>query len=110
MIYAYAYCVNMRLGVYSFPMLATLSPVTFQLKRLREEAGLTQSELAEAIGIRQATISDLERGTSQRIEFKVLDALCTVLSKALARDVQPGELLERESKPRCGERSRRAPT
>ena len=35
------------------------------LKRLREDAGLTQRELASAAGVAVRTISDLERGVSQ---------------------------------------------
>jgi tetratricopeptide (TPR) repeat protein/transcriptional regulator with XRE-family HTH domain len=43
---------------------ADQSPVTFGelLRRLRTDAGLTQEELAEAAGVSQRSVSDLERG------------------------------------------------
>ena len=35
------------------------------LRRLRDDAGLTQDELAEAAGVSQRAISDLERGINR---------------------------------------------
>ena len=35
------------------------------LRRLRDEAGLTQEELAEAAGVSQRAVSDLERGINR---------------------------------------------
>lgn len=36
-----------------------------RLRKLREERGITQSGLGEAIGVRQSTISEIERGSNQ---------------------------------------------
>lgn len=83
-------------------MPTTMTPVVLRLKQLREQAGLTQAQLADDAGVRQATISDLENGKSQRIEFALLDALCAALERALGREVTPGELLEREVKRKRG--------
>jgi transcriptional regulator with XRE-family HTH domain len=82
-------------------MTAAMSPVTLTLRELREEAGLTQAELAELVSVRQATISNLETGVSSRIEFELLDSLCAVLSKRLSRAVEPGELLKRAPRKRA---------
>jgi transcriptional regulator with XRE-family HTH domain len=76
-------------------MLDTMTPVTLTLKRYRKLAKMTQAELAESVGVRQATISDLENGNSQRIDFDVLDALCAVLTKRIGEPVTPGDLLKR---------------
>lgn len=40
-----------------------------RLKAAREKAGLTQAQLGEAVGMTQATISDLERGKSVSTAF-----------------------------------------
>lgn len=46
------------------------------LKRLRTKAGMNQTELANLIGIRQGTISDLENGSGTlETLFKVVQAL-----------------------------------
>lgn len=65
-----------------------MTPVRIKLREARETAGLTQVELAKAVGVRQATISALETGASTRIEFELLDRLCKVLK------VKPGDLLQ----------------
>jgi len=49
-----------------------------EIKRLRSEAGLSQADLAELSGVRQATISDVERGDGN-VTLNTIDAL----SKAL---------------------------
>lgn len=42
-----------------------------RVKQARKHAGLTQSELAERIGIKQASISELERGLSRSSSYLV---------------------------------------
>jgi len=56
-----------------------MTPLVLNLKSHREKAGLTQAELAKAVGVRQATISDLETGKSRRVELDLLERLATVL-------------------------------
>ena len=65
-----------------------VTPVILRLRELRDAAGLTQRQLAAKVGIRQATISDLENGHSQRIDLSLVDRLAKVLG------VKPGELFE----------------
>jgi putative transcriptional regulator len=76
--------------------ITAVSPISVTLKEARKEAGLTQSELAEKAGVRQATISELETGNTRRVDLDVLDRLCDALG------VEPGELLKREGKGRRG--------
>lgn len=71
-----------------------MTPVMLRLKELRKLAGLSQEALAAAVGVRQATISDLENDRSRRIELDLIDRLAKVLK------VDPGELLAREPKKR----------
>ena len=68
-----------------------MSPARFRLKELREARGLTQAALAAQVGVRQATISDLENGTTRLDTLHLIDKLC----EALACD--PGQLIVRES-------------
>jgi putative transcriptional regulator len=74
----------------------SLSPIRVKLRELREERGLTQEELSDRAGVRQAAISAIETGARQRIDLDILDRLCSAL------DVEPGELLEREKPKRRG--------
>lgn len=69
-------------------MATTLTPIRITLREAREAAGLTQVELADAVSVRQATISDLETGKSTRLDLPILERLCRVLH------VEPGDLLE----------------
>lgn len=58
-----------------------------RLKELREDRGLTQSELGDAIQVRQTTISEIERGSnmpSLRVLYKLADFF----------NVQPGHFLD----------------
>jgi len=77
-----------------------MTPIVVRLRELREARGLSQLQLSERAGVRQATISELESGKKLRLDFGILDRLCAALG------VEPGELLEREQ-PRPKE-SRRA--
>ena len=65
-----------------------MAPLRVRLREVREAAGLSQLALANLAGVRQATISDLETGKSQGIDFATVDAL----AKALG--VPPHELFE----------------
>jgi transcriptional regulator with XRE-family HTH domain len=56
------------------------------LVNVRRRRGLTQSQLAERSGIRQGTISKLERNPNARPEFETVKALAREL------DVEPTAL------------------
>jgi transcriptional regulator with XRE-family HTH domain len=65
--------------------------IELDLRAARERSGLSQQELADAVGVRQATISALERGASRRIDFDLLERLALALGV-----LHPGELLRWE--------------
>lgn len=71
----------------------TNSPIPSNLRRLREAAGLTQMELAEAANTTDATISRIERG-----RFLPSQALLDRLGGAIG--VDPSELVVRTKKPK----------
>lgn len=78
--------------------LVGVSLIVLKLRELREQAGLTQVELAKAVGIEQTHISRLELNKRQAIGFDLLGRLCDAL------DCEPGDLLKREGKRGKGRR------
>lgn len=52
-----------------------------------------QKEVADAVGVTEATLSRLERGLITRIDFDTLVKLCGFYGKALDRFVDVGDLL-----------------
>lgn len=56
-------------------------------QQLREERKLSQGELAARAGVRRDTVSALERGKTQGIQFDTLARLCEALA------CEPGDLL-----------------
>lgn len=64
-----------------------MTPLRLRIKEIREAKKLSQERLAEMVGVRQATISDHERGQARRIDLDLIEALCKAL------DVDPGDLL-----------------
>jgi transcriptional regulator with XRE-family HTH domain len=71
----------------------TTSPIPLNLRRLRQEAGLTQSQVAEAAEVADATISRIERG-----RFLPTQDLLERLASAV--EASAAELLARQPKPR----------
>jgi len=69
-------------------------PVYLRLRELREARGLTQVELARRAGVRQGTVSRIERHATMKIEFTVLEQLADAL------DVDPALLIARAPPPR----------
>lgn len=67
-----------------------MSPIRVRLRELRQARGWSQQELGERAAVKQATISELETGKTQRADFAVLDRLAGALQVSI------GELLERE--------------
>ena len=56
-----------------------MTPVVLKLREWREKRGLSQTDLAERAGTHQATVSGLETGQTQRIEFDLLQRLSDAL-------------------------------
>ena len=64
-----------------------MTPLRLRIRELREAKNLSQERLAEMVGVRQATISDHERGKARRIDLDLLEDLAAALG------VEPGALL-----------------
>ena len=60
------------------------------IKRLREKKEMTQSELADKIGITPANLSILKNNKAKAIRFSTLDEICKAL------ECQPGDIIEYE--------------
>ncbi|PEJ62415.1 XRE family transcriptional regulator [Bacillus toyonensis] len=69
--------------------------VKFKLKELLEERNLTQKELAKLSNVREATISEISRGTRTVINFKHLAAIANALN---ITDIQQIMVLEKIEK------------
>lgn len=64
--------------------LSTLPDVGARYKQLRKAAGKTQTEVAEAAGLRQETLSRFETGTSNDLSAGKLLRLLQVLDMEMA--------------------------
>ena len=64
-----------------------MTPVILRVKELRLAKGLSQAALAEAAGVRQATLSAIENEQTRRVDLDVLERL------AKALEVDPGFLI-----------------
>ena len=67
-------------------MFKPMSPVQLRIREERKRRGLTQTELAKRVGVRQATISDLERRSLRRLNLGLLERIARVL-KVSATDL-----------------------
>ncbi len=54
--------------------------IKIQLRRLLEESGIRQSELARATGIRPSTICDLCSGSASFVKLEQLYKICRFLN------------------------------
>lgn len=59
--------------------------VKFKLKDILEERNMTQKELAKKANVREATVSDIVRGTRTVINFKHLASIAEALE---IKDIQ----------------------
>lgn len=57
----------------------------------RSLRGFTQQQLAHAVGVRQATISDIETGKAKTLRLTLLDKLAAVLRTEPAKLLSPPE-------------------
>jgi putative transcriptional regulator len=62
-------------------------PITVKLDELLHERRMTQTELAERIGLTLANLSILKTGKARAIRFSTLEAICRELG------CQPGDIL-----------------
>lgn len=53
--------------------------ITLNVLKYRERKGLTQAQLSKRAGVREATISDYERGKVTRIDLATLEAIARAL-------------------------------
>ena len=58
-----------------------------KFKEVREQRSMTLYQLAKLTGVSWQNLRNIERGTTNRIEFDLLERLCSVL------ECQPGDLL-----------------
>lgn len=58
---------------------AGMETIGKRIKLLRTSRRLTQTQLAQLLGVKQNTISDLERGESETMTASTLEAICRVL-------------------------------
>ena len=89
--------------------------VAIAVRGMRESAGLTQQQLANAIGTSQPTIARLERGTDQRLPRwdlmrRIGLALGCQLKLVFMRTDKQGDLVEVEGRARARRRSPEART
>ncbi len=68
-----------------------MTPLVVNIKKWRSKCGLSQAQLAEMVGARQATISDFETGKTRRIELDLLEALAKALK------CKPADLIEKKA-------------
>lgn len=73
-----------------------MARVRLRVKELREWRGLGKRELARLAKVRCATVIEIARGRTSRVDLAVLGRLARALR------VEPGNLLEREPKRRQG--------
>jgi putative transcriptional regulator len=66
---------------------ASVPSIGIHLGRLLDERGMTQTELAQRVGISVVNLSVLKNGRAKAIRFSTLAAICAAL------DCQPGDLL-----------------
>jgi putative transcriptional regulator len=62
--------------------------INIRIAEIMGKRKITKKALADATGIRPATIGLLWQGTSKRIEIEYLDSLCRVL------ECTPGDIFE----------------
>lgn len=62
--------------------LHAVSPLSIQIKPLREAKGWTQAELAEQAGVSRITVNRIEQGNHKTIDLEVLDRIAKALGVA----------------------------
>ena len=68
----------------------TQESMGLRIKGLRESKKMSQSELAEKVGITPANLSILKTNKAKAIRFSTLEKICEIL------DCKPGDILDYE--------------
>jgi transcriptional regulator with XRE-family HTH domain len=83
-------------------MTAAMSPIRITLAEARDKLKLSQAELSRRSGVPQQTISNIESGRTNGVDFSVLERL----AKALGIENPLHLLRYEEEEPPAGKRSR----
>lgn len=68
-----------------------INPVGDAIRKIREEAGISQRKLSSISGVSQMAISNVENGNCEKINSDILDAVLNALNIPLD-EVYPAEL------------------
>jgi transcriptional regulator with XRE-family HTH domain len=79
-----------------------MSPISLKIRELRERRGWTQVELSNRANVRQASISELETGKSQRF-LRILEKVAAALGVTAASLLDETEPTKQPRKRRRGE-------
>lgn len=66
-----------------------MNNIAENIKRLREEKGLSQRQLAELVGVNQSMIAQIERGTkscTMQLGAAIAEALCCSVERLYKAD------------------------
>lgn len=81
--------------------MARRSPISVELKRLRERAGLTQGQLADRASVARETVTRLESGRQMRTSVGTMDKLARALGVPVSAfySVPPSMVVETPVEP-----------
>jgi transcriptional regulator with XRE-family HTH domain len=79
-------------------MAVRMTPITLRVAELRKAKGLSQNQLAKLAGVRQATLSAIESGSTRRVDFDVMESIADALG------VDPALLIIRTEGKRRGKK------
>jgi transcriptional regulator with XRE-family HTH domain len=71
-------------------------PIGGRIARVRENRGLSQQSLADAVGISQSSVADIESGKTQSPRNPTLSAIGKILNSSLGLDWLEEELKNRQ--------------
>ena len=65
-----------------------MSPLKLRVRQERQRHGWTQQELADRVGVRRATVSDLERRPVRRLDVQLLERIAKALKVPAKRLIE----------------------
>ena len=84
--------------------------VAQDLVALRESRGLSQTQLAEQLGITQSAIAQLESAHPKNVELRTLVRVATALGAHVDVSIRPRRQAERKSRQRVGSKATKLAT